>query len=60
MGALVVLAVAAVMLPGVGAYVLLRAAGASIGLAGVVGLLLMLLGTVAYCGWLFGGGRRRR
>lgn len=60
MGALVVVAVVSVLVPGVGAYAALRARGASIGLAGVVGLLLMLVATVGYCAWLFGGGRPRR
>jgi len=55
--ALAVLAVLAVMGPGLAVYALLRTLGAGIGPAGLAGLALMLVGTFGYCAWLFGGGR---
>ena len=55
---LAAVAVVAVLVPGVGAYVALRALGAPLAAAGLGGLFLMFAGTFAYCAWLYGGGRR--
>jgi hypothetical protein len=59
MGALALVGALATLVPGLLAYAGLRALGLGIGPAGLVGLFLMFVGTFAYCGWLFGGGRSR-
>jgi hypothetical protein len=47
-GAISMLAAVVVLVPGIVVYVLLRAAGLAIGPAGLLGLLVMILGMVAY------------
>lgn len=58
MGGLALLGALAVLVPGIAVYLGLRSLGLGIGPAGLVGLLLEFIGCIAYCGWLFGGGRR--
>ena len=47
-GAISMLAAVVVLVPGIVVYALLRAAGLAIGAAGLLGLLVMILGMVAY------------
>jgi hypothetical protein len=57
-GALITLAVAATLVPGLGLYAVLRVVGLGIGPAGVLGLLTMMASMAGFTGWAFKGVRR--
>ena len=57
MGLLALVGAVVTLVPGVLAYLGLRALVLGIGGAGLLGLVIEFAGCFAYCGWLFGHGR---